>query len=304
MGKFEQDDDLGFERTLVFSFLSESRRNADRIHYLRALAMEADVMGRLGDFDAALEKVDQILKIYDAGKHSTAIFRSYGSNKVEQTISLCALWKLDIGDEHGSLKLCRFVIEAILPKMDEKNVENSFELVYPILWVLKESGRSRMARRLFQTFVAQPFEEYAGAGGTSCDVLVQRSIIMLLELSENSEIEKEKFAQYVRWASDEENLRFDNARKMKAANRGRCLEAVNAEICLLLAKRVNDTATACVLVRNGLSIARQGAASKKGNTLAQAHKGRVCTLLQELEEIFPSICFANGSDAAVARFGK
>lgn len=252
-------------------------------------------MGRLGDFDCALDKVDQILKIYDAGKHSTSICHAYGSDKVAQTISLCSLWKLDFGDEPGALKLCRFVIETILPKMDEKNVENSFELVYPILWVLKESGRSRMARRLFQTFVVQPFEEYAGAGGISCDLLVQRSITMLLELSENEDVDDEKMAQYVRWASNEENLRFDNARKMKAANRGRCMEAVNAEICFLLAKRVDDTSTACKLVRNGLSISRQSTATKKVNTLAQAHKGRVCAILQELEGVFPSICFGNGS---------
>ena len=65
MGAIKDDAEFSFEKSMCKSFVEQARLNGDPVHYGRALAMEAEMLGRLGNFEDALEIVERIKPIYD-----------------------------------------------------------------------------------------------------------------------------------------------------------------------------------------------------------------------------------------------
>ena len=58
MGAIKDDSECSFEKSMCKSFVEQARLNGDPIHYGRALAMEAEISGKLGNFGNALEIVE------------------------------------------------------------------------------------------------------------------------------------------------------------------------------------------------------------------------------------------------------
>ena len=114
--------------------------------------MRAEMFVRHGGIERALETVHDLTGMYNVELHSNRIATAYGSDRAGQCISQSALWNQCLGRHEQALGTCDFVINELLPYMDPQNVYNSFHMLYPIVWVMKDSGTGTRSIRRFQSF--------------------------------------------------------------------------------------------------------------------------------------------------------
>ena len=126
MGAIEQDKECSYEKELCKKFVEQARLNGDPVHYGRALAMEAETLGRLGNFEQALEVVERIKSIYNIETQHAAICKAYASDRVAQSFSHSVNFNNYLGRTQAALETCSYVVEEIIPKSDPKNVHNAF----------------------------------------------------------------------------------------------------------------------------------------------------------------------------------
>ena len=122
-----QDDKLEFERNLVDKFVRDTEGVDDPVHRCRALAAKCDIEARLGNNQTAVETFQKIKKIYDPQTHSELACSLYGTDRAAQMYARQTYWYFKLGDIEKSLECSDYVIENILPLMDEKNMGLSKE---------------------------------------------------------------------------------------------------------------------------------------------------------------------------------
>jgi len=254
-GQIEQDADCTYEQSLVARFVYETRLHGDPVHYTRALAMQGEMFGRLGHFEKAFESFHQLADVYHVIEHSDEICNAYGSDRVAQAFSMSAMWYAQMGECENAVEACWHVINELLPKMDPRNVHNSFCMIYPLLWILKDNGYPLEARDHFIHFVVDAFDEHFGEGRSTASLALFDPIMMVLDLARKVPVEG--FDQYVEWALTEENLRFGFMMNCSLGNLGRCADCISAEICLLLAEQVESSTTKRQLLRSGLDLTNE-----------------------------------------------
>ena len=216
--------------------------------------MQAEVLARLGRVAEALEVMDDISKIYNVDEHSAAICKAYGSDRCAQVFSLSILWNLQLGNEEKALAMVDYVLNDLLPRMDIINVHNSFLMLWPIYSVLKERGETARMRALLEDFLILPFREYLGQGSYTVFLPVYKPACMLLEICEAEEIED--LDEKVDWVLNDKGNVFSKVLDHGAGNFGKTCNQITAEICLCLAKRVDDLDTKCRLIAKGTALSR------------------------------------------------
>lgn len=292
-GQIEQDDDCLYEKNLVARFVSETKENADPVHYTRALSMQAEMYGRLQDFDAAFDAFDELKQHYDADELSADVCKAYGSDRSAQCFGLSALWHMMEGNMPAAVETCEYIFEHLMPKMDPKNVHNSAIMIYPTIWVMKQERRAMEILELFVSYVVEPFDEYLGEGAFTFCLPVYDPIMMLLDICENEENDElENFDDFVEWALDEENLKFGQVINCSLGHFGRDCNSIAGEICLLLARRrefdnADDIALGEkreTLVRNGLKVTREALAFTTEKKMFAAQM-QIKPILESLESL-------------------
>jgi hypothetical protein len=262
-GQIEQDEECLYEQNLVRRFVAETKLHGDPVHYTRALAMQADMYGRLRDFPAAFEAFEELKRHYDAEKHSNAICNAYGSDRSAQCFGISLLWHMQLGDMKAAEETCWYIFEHLMPKMELRNVHNSAIMIYPTIWVMKDLGRCTEVLEMFVKYVVEPFDEFLGEGAFTFCLPVYDPVMMLLDLCEHEENDEcENFDDFLAWGLDEENLRFGTVINNSLGGFGRDCNSIASEICLQLAKRteLDDnrySGMRAQLVSNGLVIARE-----------------------------------------------
>lgn len=254
-GQIEQDEECTYEQSLVARFVYETRLHGDPVHYTRALAMQAEMYGRLGQYEKALEIQDVVAQVYNAEEHSADISESYGSDRCAQSFSMAALWHVEMGNVDKAMETCWYVINDLFPKMEPRNVHNSCGIIYPLLWIMKDNGYALEARDNFISLVVDPFDEYFGGGRSTFFLPVYDPIMMLLDLAGSQDVEQ--FDDYVEWAIIEDNLRYGTVMNCSFGNMAYCADTISAEICFLLAERLNDGEQKRRLISSGLDIANE-----------------------------------------------
>lgn len=141
--KIDQDKECNFKQNLVRKFVKETKLHGDPVHYIRALAMQGETKARLGKYQEALASFEQLKDSYIPEEHSEGISSAYGTDRSAQCYSQSALWHLMLGNVDDALRMCEYVIEELLPKMDPKNVLNSCELILPLIRILKNCGQEK-----------------------------------------------------------------------------------------------------------------------------------------------------------------
>lgn len=137
---------------------------------------------------------------------------------------------------------------------------------------------------VFKEYVVDAFDQYFGEGGFTFSRPWHKPILMLYDLLRNQEGAVVDFPDYLHWALHEENLRFGTTRNLSCQSFGRLHDCASANICLLLAKRVEcERGTKKRLVASGVAVSRDAVA------LATRVKNGPCTrsamaLLNEIEE--------------------
>uniref|UniRef100_A0A7S4N5B2 Uncharacterized protein n=1 Tax=Odontella aurita TaxID=265563 RepID=A0A7S4N5B2_9STRA len=239
-GKLEQTGrQENFKENLVRSFVRESELHGDPVHLTRALAMQAEVHAQAGRWEEALESFNELEQIYDA-KYSGAICKAYGSDRSAQAYSLSCLWLMHVGDEKGATARCDFVINAILPKMDPKNVHNSVCLLFPVIRILKDRGQARRISDVFQSQVIENFDEHFGEGAVTPCLLIFKPLRLLLELysCEESFFARSDLNELAVWLLEGQNGTCSELLDSAMMNFGWSPHSITADLCLCLSKLV------------------------------------------------------------------
>jgi len=240
-GVIEQDEECSYQKDLCKKFVEQARLNGDPVHYGRALAMEAETLGRLGNFEQALEVVERIKSIYNIETQHSAICKAYASDRVAQAFSHSVNFNNALGRTQAALDTCNYIVEEIVPKSDPKNIHNTFVLLYAVIITLKENGLALKARDVFQARIVDMFEEHFGPGGSTLSKPMFKPIMTLLSLVGDSCWEAEKIDECTAWALDETNFERMMKTEMGWAAFSASPIAVYGEICFNLAKRRADT---------------------------------------------------------------
>lgn len=254
MGAIKDDAECSFEKSMCKSFVEQARLNGDPVHYGRALAMEAEILGRLGNFEDALEIVEQIKPIYDIKTQHEAICKAYGSDRVAQAFSHSVNVYTALGRTEEALNTCKYIMEEIIPFSDPKNVHNSICLLYSVIISLKENGLSQRAQAVFQERIITPFEEYFGAGGSTFSKPLFRPISVLLELQVQKVTLPETIKKYTAWALDENFFGTSiSAQEAAFATFSASPFALLSEICFSLGKIHHDMKKKYCLIQKAIS---------------------------------------------------
>jgi tetratricopeptide (TPR) repeat protein len=290
LGKIEQDDDFAYEQLLVKCFLHEARAHGHDIHFLRGLAMQGELFGKLGKYEQAFESHSELEKIYDPSKHSRMMCKTYGVDLAVQSFARCAIWHLQNNNGMEALEKCRRVLHEFLPEMDPRNVHNTMELIYPVIWVLKDLGQAAEARDAFNKYVVQKCKLYYDEGTLISQPLFA-PILMILDLVSNlCSREGERLHEYRLWAMNPQNLSFGLASNTLMSHFGRAPDSISSEICLLLAEQTEDENERNILLRNGtcaskeLAIILQTSEFKTSYAYSQAE-----SILEDLEDMAASV---------------
>jgi tetratricopeptide (TPR) repeat protein len=259
MGHIKQDEACSYEQGLVARFVEETKASGDPVHYTRALAMQAETYARLGDFERAISTQNRARAIYDPEQHSASICKAYGSDRTAQCISLSAIWHVEVGNIDEALRTCDFVICELMPKMEPSNVHNSGVILSPVIWILKDSGMALKAKDLFEKYVVNAFDQYFDEGATTFLLAMYDPTVMMLDLHGNQGAEVASIDKYLSWALCEDNLRFGDVIKNAMLIYGFELDCISAEICLLLARRLDDADQKETLIKNGLLLSQESA---------------------------------------------
>ena len=284
-GDIEDDDNCTYEKNLVKKFVDQAKLNGDPIHYTRALAMQGETYGRLGEFEKAFASHRELESIYDPDKHSAGVCKAYGSDRSAQSYAHSTRWKMMVGDPDGALKTCRYIVDNLMPKMEERNVHNSCMMLWPVLWVMKAMGLALEARDYFNRFVVMPFKKHFGDGGSTWALATYEPTLMLLDLSghqDDGDMDKGSFVKYTSWALDMQNMEFSSGLNGGMSAFSRDIDSIAAEICMLLAKRTDEGATRHLLVQNGLSLAEQSVERCRKKIAAY---GQILPVYEELKRM-------------------
>jgi hypothetical protein len=285
LGQIDQDEDCTYEQSLVARFVYETRVHGDPVHYARALAMQCEMLGRLRQYDAALEIQSQLASIYSPEDHSASMCEHYSTDRAAQSFSLSALWQVYVGEKSIALETCWFVFNNLFPEMEIKNVSNSFAIIYPLLWVLKDNNYTAAARDNFIRFVVEPFDEYFSDGRSTLFLPVFDPILMVLTLLINEDTEA--ISEILEWALNEENLRFGTVINCSLGNLGRCADSISAEICILLAKRIRNSKQRAFLLNIANDLIREALflANENRLTIASQECIHMQVVLKEVREL-------------------
>ncbi|KAL7537358.1 hypothetical protein ACHAXR_007762, partial [Thalassiosira sp. AJA248-18] len=262
MGAIEQDAECSYEKDLCKKFVEQARLNGDPVHYGRALAMEAETLGRLGNFEQGLEVVERIKAIYNIESQHAAICKAYGSDRLAQAFTHSVNFNNALGRTQAALDMCDYIVEEIVPKSDPKNIHNTYCLVYAVIFTLKENGLAMKARDIFQTRVVDPFQEHFGPGGSTYSKPMFKPVLTMLDLQGRQGQEAERINEYTAWALDENEFEkklvsCEMAWAAFSASPKACL----SEICFSLAKRQEDVETRSRLIQKAICLMEQSVAS-------------------------------------------
>ena len=262
MGAIEEDEECTYEKELCKKFVEQARLNGDPVHYGRALAMEAETLGRLGNFEQALEVVERIKTIYDIDTQHLSICKAYGSDRVAQAWTHSVNFNIALGRTEEALQTCDYILEEIVPKSNPKNIHNTFCLIYAIIIALKENGFPLEARDIFKARVIDPFEEHFGSGGSTASKPMFKPIMTMLDLQGRHDQEPEVIDECTAWALDEEKFEGKIVRAEVAwAAFSASPKAVHSEICFSLSKRQEDSELNHRLLQKAISLMEQSIVS-------------------------------------------
>ena len=241
MGAIEQDEECSYEKDLCKKFSEQARLKGDPVHYGRAMAMEAETLGRLGNFEEALEVDERIKSIYNIETQHAAICKAYGSDRVGQAFAHAVNYNMALGRTQAALDACNYIVEELAPKSDPKNIHNMFCLLYSVILAFKENGLASKALDLFQSRIEEPFQELFGPGGSTYSKPMFKPIRTLLTLEvdgDNVNVKDENIADLTSWALDSEHFE-DKISRLEVAWASFCASplAIHSEICFDLAKR-------------------------------------------------------------------
>eukprot|EP00985_Skeletonema_marinoi_P020068 scaffold11756_cov104-Skeletonema_marinoi.AAC.4 len=154
-----------FEKTLAENFVKET--HYQQYHQCRALALQADIMRRHGNYEDALSVIDLMKSIYDPQLHSKAIMKEYATDQCSDMVAASTFWLHHFGRNDEALQLCDQVVDTMLPEIEATELVSKLNTLTPICRTLahqRETSAAEKALGLYRTHVSDP-ATLACAGG-------------------------------------------------------------------------------------------------------------------------------------------
>eukprot|EP00985_Skeletonema_marinoi_P020661 scaffold12338_cov77-Skeletonema_marinoi.AAC.1 len=167
-----------FEETMAENFVKET--HYQQYHQCRALAFQADVMKRHGNYEDALSVIDEIKTIYDPQLHSKAIVSEYVSDHCLDLIAASTFWLHHFGRNDEALRLCDQVVNTMLPEIEATELVTRHIVLIPICRTLakqRQTSNAKKALVLYRTHVSDPVTL---AGGKAHPALGKRVPFMII----------------------------------------------------------------------------------------------------------------------------
>jgi hypothetical protein len=196
------------------------------------------------------------------------------------------MWHMQAGQVEDAQAMCWLVLEEIMPKIEKRNVHAAFLIMFPVMWVMMDNDFAIEARDFFDEYVCEAYTEYFGEGRSTFFLPLYDPVMMLLDLTGNPDTDEEMMQEYVGWAVDVDNLGFGTLINTKTGEMGRTADSIAAEICYILAQKVDDPSTRATLIENGLEVASDDLhfTREKNLLIAEKYSAQVLEKLEGLEE--------------------
>ena len=264
-----------FMTHLANDFVLESKGRG--LHLCVSLALQAEAFAQGGRYDKALASYEQLQSIYDI-QLSPQICKIYGTDRVARCHSLSILWLVKTGATNAPLEQSKYVIDSLLPNMDQRNLPNLICILIPLLVFLKNAGKvsASRAKDLREQYI---LDHYTKTVESSLDhqnlpLIAFKSLHVLLI------IHADQF-KHARWRSDLTSIMLwaaeaDNGRVSSdtlastMSSLGWCSDTLMAELCLrlsLFAKSEPLKKKLLIKCQRLTSAAKGGMMDKNGNEL-------------------------------------
>jgi hypothetical protein len=161
-GAITDDNEGTYEQSLVRAFIDSAKAHGNTAHISRALALEGVMFQNLGNFAAAVDSQLELERYYTT-HDSKEITASYGSDRGAQSypLSIQWMWITDggAGDRvHQQIKTSRALLASV--EMEERNLHNTFMMLYPLVCVFVEMEMEADALALWKTHILEPFKKH------------------------------------------------------------------------------------------------------------------------------------------------
>ena len=220
--------------------------------------MEVDFYCITGQCERALDSHSLLKSICNGDDHSASICEAYGSDFSAQSFGFCARCHYHLGNIGEALKVCNYIMETLLPKMDITNILNSFNLLYPVLWIWKDNNLVVEALSMLRKYVLEACNEHFIEDATAPAHSFFKPIEIFLA-TYIDELSIESLPEYIDWVLDERNSsRVSNCINRTMLRFGMCARSIFAEILLLLSQRRDGEVIRKNLIIVGLEHACMG----------------------------------------------
>ena len=284
-GHIAQDVYCRYEMALLRRYLQETRRHGRLIHHIHGLYLQFNLYSRLNELEKAIAVQSVIKNLYKADKHSAGLRKFYGQDSAVVAYARSAHWQLIQGSNKTALRGCRTILKEFIPKV-ETDIAQSFNVIYPLILVLKETGYANEAIGFFEKVIVGPYGASFAKGGAYDVLRMREGLTILLELCGKKAVSDEKIEEYIQWTSDPERLCFGSKINRLTGRLGRCADSLSIELCGLLARRTSNRNTKSRLLSSGNFVANQAVIfnRKQGFKVAQAKAYALMTELRSLEK--------------------
>jgi class 3 adenylate cyclase len=236
-GHIQQDVYCRYEQSLLTGFINETRVHGRLIHHIQALYLQMILYSRQGRNDKAIAVQSVIKNIYKPVVHTKGLRTCYGMDSGAVSFSLCSYLQMEQGNRREALRLCRHVLKTLIPKI-ESDREQSFALVFPLLFVLKDSGFGSQAKQVFEKVILFPFHGWEASGLFGIIEPIFEPLLMLLTLSTKEDIRQETIREILDFVGKRSNILHSEQMNLHLGRLGRCGDSICAELCLQLALRL------------------------------------------------------------------
>jgi hypothetical protein len=184
--------------------------------------------------------------------HSEIFSKAYGTDRAAQMYSQRAYWHHQLGDTEEATRCCKDVLHSILPKMDTDNVLNTFELLIPVIRLLKPQGEAKALSDIFEEHIMKKLPQ---CKTTLCRPVL-RPLSTLLKICGNILTD---LNGTVEWLLDENNGVIDEFLDNLYSKLGWAPNSITAELYLITAKIIlgTDQTRGTALLRKGLQLAQK-----------------------------------------------
>ena len=156
LGDEQRAEEVG---PLLDHFVEVTKENGNIIHFATSLAMKAGYLAERGNFDAALEDVMLLQKVYAADQHSHRMSKAYGKDYAMEAISQSIFWFLLVGREGEAVEQGLFVLKYHVPLQNVNDVDSIMALILPTILILKFVGRGEDGHYILSKYVVNAFHD-------------------------------------------------------------------------------------------------------------------------------------------------